>query len=416
MFYKFSTMHTARALGLALLLSAVAGAADAKDYKVVHAFTGSEGDHPYAGVVADKHGNLYTTADSGGVGCTFGCGTVVKVAPDGTTSVLYEFKGGNDGAGPTAPIAIGKADNFYGTTVLGGSANCNGSGCGTVFHLAADGTETVLHAFTGGTDGWTPYGGVAVDSSGNVYGTAFAGGNPDCNAPNGCGVVFEVAANGTFSVLHAFAGGRDGAAPEGGVALDAGGNLFGTTELGGTGNCSIGPTPGCGVVFRVSAKGTEKILYTFQGGTDGEFPQANPSLDSSGNLFGTAYLGGDPDCRCGTVYELTADGTFTVLHDFARTDGALPYAGLLIGQAGNLFGTTEDGGKGCHPGGCGTVFEVTPGGTETVLYEFSEKKGGYYSSATPIADKKGNLYGTATFGGLGSCSDGCGTLFKLKVE
>lgn len=417
MLQMFNLPRTTRILALALALSATVGTAGAKGYKVLHAFTGSDGYHPYAGLAADGHGNLYATTASGGAGCGhFGCGTVVEVAPDGTASVLHEFQGGKDGAAPMAPVAIGKAGNLYGTTVSGGSTACNGSGCGTVFEIAADGTETVLHAFSGGSDGSDPYGGVAVDAAGNVYGTAFGGGNLSCNAPYGCGVVFEVAANGTFTVLHAFTAGSDGAAPEGGVARDSGGNLYGTTELGGPGNCTLGNTPGCGIVFSVSASGTEKILYTFQGGSDGAFPQANPIVDGSGNLFGTAFFGGDPLCSCGTVYKLAADGTFTVLHAFAKADGAQPYAGLLLDKAGNLFGTTIDGGKGCKPGGCGTVFELTPDGTETVLYEFSQKKGGFYTNATPVADKKGNLYGTATWGGLQSCSEGCGTVFKLSVK
>jgi len=417
MFRIFHTPVAIAAAGLAIGLCVSPRSADAGDFRVAHAFTASEGYHPYAGLVSDAKGNMFGAQSSGGTGCApFGCGTIFKMAPGGSVTVLYQFLGGNDGASPVSTLVRDKQGNLYGTTTSGGSSGCGGNGCGTVFELTPDGQETLLHAFTGGTDGQSPYGGLAIDRHGNLFGTAFGGGNAGCGEHGGCGTVFEITSGGAFSVLHAFTAGSDGAFPNGGATVDAHGDVYGTTEAGGGGNCQNGDVGGCGAIFEIGAGGAETVLYAFTGAADGDFPEASPIVDKAGNLYGTTFFGGSGQCQCGTVYELAPGGALTVLHTFAQTDGALPYGSLLRDTSGTLYGTTEEGGRSCRPGGCGVVFALAPDGTETVLHAFNETTDGHYPDSAPIMDKKGNLYGTATWGGNQSCSNGCGTVFEVKLK
>ncbi|HEY3778975.1 MAG TPA: choice-of-anchor tandem repeat GloVer-containing protein [Rhizomicrobium sp.] len=203
---------------------------------VLHSFgSGSDGVAPYqGGLVADNAGNLYGTTSTGGA--YGGGGTVFRVAPDGTEMVLYSFTGYSDGLGPYSGVILDKQGNIYGTTVLGGGTGCGENGCGTVFKLAPDGTETVLHAFTGGSDGSQPIGDLVIDKEGNLYGTTDSGG------AGYEGVVFKLTPDGTETVLHAFNGG-DGDSPVGGLILYEG-NLYGTTAGGGANNA--------GTVFEVT--------------------------------------------------------------------------------------------------------------------------------------------------------------------
>lgn len=195
----------------------------------LHSFAGgSDGDFPDAGLIADKTGTMYSTTNRGGGGCADpGCGTVFKIAPDGTESVLYAFTGGSDGANPAAGLVRDKKGNLYGTTEFGGTAGgCGGSGCGTVFKLAAGGTFSVLHTFTGGNDGGQPAADMISDSNGTLYGTTLFWGAA------GYGVVFKLATDGKEKVLHAFTNGDDGADPWCRL-LKVGKKLIGTTEGGG---------------------------------------------------------------------------------------------------------------------------------------------------------------------------------------
>ena len=336
---------------------------------VLHLFTGFDGAGPQSTLIADAAGNLYGTTTSGGLNY----GTVFKLTlnADGTYThgVLHYFSGyPSDGAAPLGLIADA-AGNFYGTTVQGGENACGDVGCGTVFKLTAnpDGTytETVLHHFTGGSDGQYPFGRLIADAAGNLYGTTFyGGGSSSCLL--GCGTVFELQPNpdGTYSetLLHSFAGGdRDGAAPFAGLLADAAGNLYGTTSEGGdTRACQFG----CGTVFTLTPNldGTysENVLHSFGGGSDGQAPFAGLIADAVGNLYGTTNAGGvvDPGCEgngfgCGTMFIMTASRTLHVLHTFTLSDGANPVAGLIADAAGNLYGTTSFGGANNH----GTVFK-----------------------------------------------------------
>jgi len=383
----------------------------ARELTVLYKFAGgSDGDYPESPPIRDKAGNLYGTTIEGGSGnCYEGgaCGTVFKLAPNGTKTILYSFNGGSDGAGPNW-LAMDKAGNFYGTTAAGGGTGClDEFGCGTVFKLAANGTETVLHAFTDGSDGADP-GSLAVDKDGNLYGTAYEGGAQTCG-DLGCGVVFKLAPDGTETVLYSFTGKSDGGHPVPGLLRDRQGNFYGATSAGGMIGCY------CGTVFKLDRHGKETVLYAFAGGSDGEGPYAGVVADASGNLYGTTEFGGDENCGygtgCGTVFRVATDGSETVLYAFSDTgNNAGPMAPVLLNNAGNLYGTTA----GVTGGGAGTVFKLAPDGKETVLHTFDGNDGSVPLGGL-LADRKGRLYGTTEEGGSGCFDDtGCGTVFEIK--
>jgi uncharacterized repeat protein (TIGR03803 family) len=370
--------------------------------KVFHTFRGgSDGAYPESVLIIDASGSFYgtTNAGGGGTGCQngdLGCGTVFRLNSDGSESVLYAFNGGGDGAIPTAGLIEDLAGNLYGTTAGGGTANL-----GTIFRLTPNNVETVLYSFQGGSDGASPNG-LIGDGAGNFYGTTGAGGS------NGLGTVFEIVAGGNEKVLYAFQGGSDGSEPGAGLIRDSSGNLYGTTGLGGGGTgCDDGDL-GCGVVFKLAPDGTETVLYAFQGGNDGAFPEASLIRDGAGNFYGTT-VGGGPDNR-GTIFRLTPGGTETVLYAFKGTrDGDSPEAGLVMDDNGNLYGSTSNGGRGCGGSGCGTAFEVSSMGHEKILYAFHSGRGRFPGAAL-LLGPHGDLYGTTLEGGKANQ----GVVFKLK--
>ena len=388
---------------------------------MLHAFQGgSDGATPVSGLIADPNGNLYGTTLDGGTGSNCeakrsGCGTVYKVAPNGTETVLYSFKAGSDGDAPYGGVVLDKAGNLYGTTFYGGTTrdvphrSCGNHGCGVVFKLTPDGTETILHAFRVESGGRYPNAGLIADASGNLYGETMHGANYNGSicVEFGCGTVFEIKPDGTETTLYAFQGGTDGADPYGGVTADAAGNLYGVTRLGGMPGC-FGPD-GCGAVYKVTPEGEESVLHAFQGNTDGVFPIGGLIMDSAGNLYGTTSNGGQSNA--GTVFKITADGTETVLYSFqGSVDGGYPDAALIIDNQGNLYGATDAGGDPrCDHSGCGTVFEVTPEGNETVLYAFP-KRGRGEAPQAQLLQMNGLFYGTTTSGG--KAKDG--VVFELK--
>jgi uncharacterized repeat protein (TIGR03803 family) len=258
---------------------------------------------------------------------------------------------------------------------------------------AAAQKETVLHKFTGNADGAAPNAPLLRDDDGNLYGTATFGGNlNDCDV-QGCGTVFKLSKTGELSTLYAFSGGDDGKYPNGPLVRDAEGNLYGTTSQGGTGG---------GVVFKVTSSGEETVLYTFgRQAEDGALPMAGLVRDSDGNLYGTTFAGGGncPGYGCGTVYEVTPSGTERILWRFGHVanDGLNPfYTTLIRDEHGNMYGTTQYGGT--NPGpegtGLGTVFKVSAAGEEKVLYSFTGGTGGSFPYAGLVRDSNGNLYGT----------------------
>jgi uncharacterized repeat protein (TIGR03803 family) len=309
----------------------------------------------------------------------------------------------------------------------------------------------VLYTFQGTTDGATPDGGLVADVAGNLYGVA-GGGGKNCNG-YGCGVVFEITFRGREKVLYAFSGGADGSGPQGGLVRDEEGNLYGVATTGGSGYG--------GVVFRISPRGRETVLYAFTNGPDGGAPETGVIRDEEGNLYGTTDLFGRhgygtifklaPDGAettlhtftgrgdgffpsglvedkagnlygttldggahgSGAVFRLARDGTFTVLHSFGRSgDGVQPAAGVIADKGGDLYGTTDEGGASDG----GAVFRLTPDGAETVLHSFGGGSYAWYPNGL-IEDRKGNFYGTTQYGGGTNCfGNGCGSVFRLAPD
>jgi uncharacterized repeat protein (TIGR03803 family) len=402
-----TTRNVVAAVAVTLTLAASALAQDSETAPSAQKWTFSDrynfysrsGDEPNAVLVQDPAGNFYGTTYYGGAGW----GVVFKLKPtkkgQWNESVLHNFTTDPDGANPVAGLIRDAQGNLYGTTLYGGSTNCQ-YGCGTVFELSNNGgkwSEKVLYRFTGGaTDGCNPWGGL-LQVKGDLYGTT-----EGCGA-SGEGTVFELSSNaGTWSeaVLHNFAGGSsDGAVPYAGLIVDAKGNFYGATWEGGVGDD--------GVVFRLSKTGKLTLLYTFNPPISGSNSQAGLIQDAKGNLYGTTDYGGKLSCDdgsgCGVVFKLkpTKNGKWkeSVLYAFAGgTDGAVPAAPVTRDAKGNLYGTTFEGG----PTNSGTVFELTPGAggkwTEKVRHSFTggTKTG---SVAGLIQDAKGNFYGTTVGGG-----------------
>jgi len=392
------------------LMAAVAfpiGRANADTIEVIYSFKGgSDGMWPQAGLIADTSGNLFSTTHFGGGAkyCTLGCGTVFEVTPAGEETILYAFKGGSDGYVPEAGLLADKKGDFYGTTVIGGAASE-----GTVFKLTAN-HEKQLVAFTG-SNGKFPLGGLVADNKGNLFGTTIEGGS---NCIGGCGIVFKLAPDGTETVRYSFCKRKncaDGEGPSAGLIADTSGNLYGTTANGGV-NCTLQVPYGCGTVFKMTPAGKESVLYAFKGGSDGANPVAGLIADEEGNLYGTTENGGAGNA--GTVFRISTNGTEAVLHSFCSLcqDGALPLAGLIEDKVGNLYGTTVEGGSGCGYLGCGTIFRISPSGTETVFHSFGGGYGGAFPYGGLTADGKGDLYGTTETGG----ADDFGTVFVLRIR
>jgi len=367
------------------LASASTRLAMAQTLTVLHSFSGNpDGSTPYGGFARDSSGNLYGTTAQGG---TSNLGTVFKTTSTGTTTVLHNFTGNPDGSTPYGALVIDSSGNLYGTTIQGGTSNS-----GTVFKTTSTGTTTVLHSFAGNPDGSNPYGGLALDSSGNLYGTTVIGGSSNT------GTVFKTTSTGTTTVLHTFTGNPDGSRPFGNLVRDSSGNLYGTTTQGGTSNL--------GTVFKTTSTGTTTVLHSFLGNPDGSTPYYDGLVrDSSGNLYGTTIQGGSHNL--GTVFKTTSTGTTTVLHSFAgNPDGSTPYAGLVADSSGNLYGTTVNGGT----SNIGTVFKTTSTGTTTVLHSLKGNPDGSLPYGSLIIDSTGTLYGPTTQGGTSNL----GTVFKLK--
>jgi len=402
-FFGISPRATTAALAIALVLTVVASqAAQAQTYKVLYNFTGGQGGgYPLAGLTIDRAGNLYGTASELG---NSGDGTVFKLSYKGSEWIfapLYSFQGGSDGAGPKAEVTIAPDGVLYGTTFGGGSY-----AYGTVFNLRPSATscktvlcpwnENLIHAFSGGSDGGYPSSDLVFDRGGNLYGSTSYGGDLQCDAPYGCGIVYEFKPSSggwTEMVLYAFQNLIDGNGPSGRVLVDDSGNLYGVTEQGGAYNC--------GTVFHLTQSGSgwsKSTIYTFQCGDDGAYPSGGLVFDPSGNLYGTTQLKGTGNG--GTVFKLTSSGgnwVYSVLYPFDGNGG--PTGSLVIDASGHLYGTTNA--DGAYQ--LGSVFELTPsngGWTYTSLHDFTGDRDGANPFGNLTRDADGNLYGT-TYGGYG---------------
>jgi uncharacterized repeat protein (TIGR03803 family) len=377
-------------------------------YDSLYSFKGgTDGAAPTASLTA-AGGVLYGTTTEGGRTCdgvSVGCGTVFSVTTQGDESVIYAFRGsdsGCDGLGPTGTlVAVGGL--LYGATPYGGCAD------GTVFSASTSGSEVVLHRFVSSRRGLIPFGGLTSVNA-MLYGTATEGGNEPCKRfYAGCGTVFAMSSTGREQTLYAFKNAKDGVAPNGVVAI--GKRFYGTTATGGGHDF--------GTVFAIDDSGTERVLYSFRGGNDGAYPQPGLTV-VKGVLYGTTAQGGMSVgsylAGAGTVFSVTPGGKEKVVYRFGVSGDGIAPNGALALVNGTLYGTTQFGGTHvCYYfQGCGTVFEVQPSGEEQVIYDFAGPPDGYGPSAG-VTLFRGKLYGTTYYGGTetlyGRC---CGTIFELS--
>ena len=406
------------AVGMILgLMVAASPAAQAQTLTTLHSFNGADGLSPHAGLVQGSDGNFYGTT-YGQLGTYGPFGTVFKITPSGTLTTLYSFCAQAlcaDGELPSAGLIQGSDGNFYGTTY--GGPNGGAGTYGTVFQITPSGTLTTLYHFcaeSGCPDGAGPNAGLVQGRDGNFYGTTVYGGTQNC------GTVFQITSSGTLTTLHSFCSVvsqgncADGYAPFAGLVEGRDGNFYGATDLGGAN--------GVGTIFQITPGGTLTTLYSFcsvagtQGGClDGKYPSGTLLLGSDGYFYGATGAGGANGISTGgygTVFKITPSGTLTTLYSFCPhsgcTDGQDPTGALVQASDGNFYGTTW--GDGIYT--FGNVFEITPSGTLTSLYNFCAENGctdGGFPYGGLVEGSNGDIFGTTSFGG----ANGDGTVFTL---
>jgi uncharacterized repeat protein (TIGR03803 family) len=369
----------------ATLLGIAAPVSAQSTFKLLHGFLGAnDGAYPASGVTLGPNGSIYGTTFQGGPAND---GTIFYISPSGWFKVLYAFSGGADGQYPVSQL-LEMGGEFYGTTILGGAYNA-----GTVFKVTPAGVETIVHSFSV-TDGQGPYGALIHDTDGNLYGAASFG------SAYGYGNVYRIDHSGVETTLYSFQGGTDGQYPQGRLARDARGNLFGTTVYGGANSCG---SYNCGTVFKINASGVETVLYSFGGFPlgDGELPQSDVIEDLAGNLYGTTA-----SQTPGIVFKVNQAGQETILYNFIdRSDGGYPGIALVRDVDGDIYGTVGGGGTDNYGG----VFKLNESGAETLLYNFSGLTDGGEPNGGVVQDAAGNLYGTTPEKGVAKF----GTVFEL---
>ncbi len=413
-FFTINLRRTALLATLLTLVTGVASPARGQTFRVIHSFTGADGQSPYAGLTMDAAGRLYGTTYEGG---SSNSGTVFRLVRSGSGWVLaplYSFAGGSDGACPWARVIFGPDGSLYGTASQGGGAKGNGCherGYGAVFSLRPPATacktalclwtKTNVHTF-GGKDGYQPIGDLTFDSAGNLYGTTYNGGR------DGVGTVYELAYNGVgwaVNVLYTFSHGETLFLPSAGVTFDKAGNLYGTAEGGFGGAFELTPSGGGWVYNEV---------YALHGGVQGGSPRAGLIFDDAGNLYSATMQYGTGG---GTAFELTpvnGSWAFSLLYSFIGVccNQVGPWATLVMDSAGNLYGTTyADGAY-----GLGSVFKLTRGTSQwtyTSLHDFTGGDDGANPISNVVFDENGNLYGTTSAGGSDACSSGCGVVWEI---
>jgi uncharacterized repeat protein (TIGR03803 family) len=334
--------------------------------------------------------------------------TTVVASSAQVFKTLVNFDGVTNGYPGFVSLVQGTDGNLYGTT--------DGGRDGSIFRMTPGGILTTTHSFAG-QDGATPLAGLLLGTDGVFYRTTVQGGSGS-SCSSGCGTIFKITRDGVLTTLHNFVS-SDGASPVAGLIQGTDGNLYGTTEFGGTGNCTYGGS-GCGTVFKIDAQGQLTTLHSFNY-TDGWRPDGALIQANDGNLYGTTVQGGA--FGYGTVFRVTPAGVLATLYSFCTetncTDGANPFAALVQASNGDFYGTTSEGGS----GGCawgvqgGTIFRLTPGGTLTTLASvctypddplIRATNGSFYGSTVTGGDG-GNSYCTADFG------FGCGTIFRISA-
>ena len=320
----------------------------------LHRLGGRDGEFPFGGLAADGAGGYLGTSDLGG---DVGFGSIFQVKADGSVILLHSFGDIKaEGDQPLGHLVRDDAGNFYGTNSEGGPVT---AGFGTIFKLDPDNNLTTLYSFSGGADGWAPTSGLTLDADGNVYGTTQLGGGVNGCVGLGCGTVYQLTPTGQLNVLHTFEGGSaDGADPTAGVTRKSDGSLYGATRYGGGGPCNDSGKRGCGVIFKISKSGQYTVLHRFAG-TDGSDVETDLALDTSGTIYGVATRGGSNRCPpfgCGVLFSLTPAGVFKGVHAFTgKPDGSSPL-GLGRFENGQLYGSTNSGGA----RGLGSIFRFKP--------------------------------------------------------
>ena len=405
---RFRTIAAFAAATVVLTLAVAAIPAQAQTPTVIYSFPGgSEPANPNAEAIAQgRDGNLYTTTAYGGTVGQTGGGTVFKITPGGTVTVVYpetSSLGPYGGAYPYSGVTLGTDGLFYGTNYYGGTG-----GHGEVYKVTAAGVVTPLHSFAGTGDGANPFSAPIEGTNGVFYGTTSSI-TATVNS-----TAYSVTSGGTFNTLHTFTG-TDGQNVYAPLVQGTDGNFYGNTAAGGTGD---------GVIFKMAPSGAVTVLHTFAG-TDGSNASYPLIQASDGNFYGTTSTGGSSNA--GVVFKITAGGTYNVIYNLnGTTDGAGPSSGLVQATNGKLYGVTENLNV-----GLGTIFSVTTSGTFTTLYSFTaaDYPDGGYPVSPLIQHTDGLLYGTTYVGGSPSngCEsllypggeptyyNGCGVFYKLNV-
>ena len=346
-----------------------------------------------------------------------------------------------EGAIPWSAPIFGSDGNLYGVTQSGGDLSCgyeaSYSGCGTIYKSDTSGNVATLYSFSG-LDGAYPVASLAQGSNSLFYGTTSFGGSntSECvvngtSAPAGCGALFSLTLPNTFALLYSFGPFYSALAvsPQAPLIQATSGLWYGSNIVGGNSSCSgrIGTSSnsGCGSLFTYSSSSGVSAAHTFSG-ADGAYPEGALLQNKDGNLYGVTSGGGLLTCSsydslgCGTVFQMTAGGSIKTIHSFNTTDGAHPLPSLIFGSDGSMYSVTVFGGNSTCSGGaqwqgCGTVFKIDTAGNFTLLHSFSGPDGAYPTALIQSTD--GDLYGTTQGGGDSSCSGrygpGCGTVFKM---
>ncbi len=358
--------------------------------------SGTDGQGPSGGVMLGNDGYLYGTTYAGGVN---GTGTVFKLSTSGAESIPYSFAvnggPGGDARSPLGGVVMDSNGNLWGTGSYGGNDN---HGNGTVFEISTSGKESLYSLVTSTSAGMLPCSTLIVDAAGNIYGTTNGGGT------SGAGTVFKIS-GGVTSVLYSFSAAAPTNGPFAGLITDGAGNFYGTTQ-------NTGPSGG--QVFQITAEGVESTLYSFTSRKDGFDPVGLLARDSAGNLYGTTNKGGAYDepgsSSPGTVFKIAPSGTKTILYSFGKSanDGANPFGGVILDSSGNLYGTTNAGGA----YGYGTLFKVSSSGAMTILYSFgASATDGQNPSGAIVLDNAGDIFGATQNGG----ANGTGAVFKYHL-
>jgi uncharacterized repeat protein (TIGR03803 family) len=349
----------------------------------------ADGVNPYGSLYKNSDGYFYGMTYSGGVSNSYG--TIFKISSTGSFSVLLRFPDNAWGVSPYGSLVQAKDGNFYGTAYEGGTY-----GQGTIYKLCPSGSFTTLRSLNGTSNGSYPKGSMVQGTDGNFYGMASSGGT------NNYGTIFKMSSTGTLTVLKNLSYDTTGGSPYGSLVQGTDGNFYGMTYQGGANNS--GASNSYGTIFKITSTGTFTVLKNLDYTTTGGNPYGSLVQGSDGNFYGMTYQGGASGY--GIIFKITSTGTFTVLQnlDYYSTGGA-PYGSLLRGTDGNFYGMTYQGGT----NGYGTIFKITPTGTLTVLKNLDGTTTGIYPQGDLVQGSDGAFYGMTTSGGTYQG----GTIFKI---